>query len=149
MKQRHFSYHTGLIRLPSMYHPVGQIILAKRLSSHATNWRTIYFQAWALGSSYLCEVERSCIWKLVSLVPKRSLLLHCPREVWDSRWRHDRVQGWPSRERLGTRLEISDDLSRSQVELTLPTTFTFLYFCFFSLFCQRKPRVELFFFLLP
>ena len=41
---------------------------------------------------------------------------------------------------------VSDDLSRSQVELTLPTTFTFLEFFFFSLFCQRKSRVELFFF---
>ena len=53
-----------------------------------------------------------------SLVPRPSLLIRSPREVWEragertrSRWvslgdvtAHGRVQEWPSRKRLGTRL---------------------------------------------
>ena len=39
-----------------------------------------------------------------SLVPRRSLLTCCPREVWEDVTAHGRVQDWPRRERLGTRL---------------------------------------------
>ena len=38
-----------------------------------------------------------------SLVHRRSLLPGCPRELGDVT-AHSRVQDWPSRERLGTRL---------------------------------------------
>ena len=39
-----------------------------------------------------------------SLVPRRSLLTRCPCEVWEDVTAHGRVQDWPHRERLGTRL---------------------------------------------
>ena len=70
-----------------------------------------------------------------SLVPRRSLLPRCPREVWEragerTRSRrvslgdvtaHGRVQDWPSRERLGTRLA-----SNQVVEICLNTDFWLL-----------------------
>ena len=89
-----------------------------------------------------------------NLVPRRFFLIHCPREVWEragerTRSRrvslgdvtaHGRLQKWPSRKRLGTRLDatISPSLANKNktendsrllkiLSLERLTTLTFFY----------------------
>ena len=73
-------------------------ILVKPLPKNPTNstygWYASFKNAWVFPG--------------ISLVPRRPLLPHCPREVWESLLgdvtAHGKVQDWPNRERLGTRL---------------------------------------------
>ena len=120
-----------LLRLCSCYS--GKLFVPKRKAiQYSMNFNTICDSATleihsvteiTSKSTFLCE-NRSPIRNSVniaeentSLVPRRSLLPRCPREVWEragerTSWRvslgdvtaHGRVQDWPSRERLGTRL---------------------------------------------